>query len=57
LGSSKSDVVSNLGEPARKNNEEEWVYDAEHTCELPEYMTLYFYDGKVVRVVLSAPDA
>lgn len=56
LGSTKADVAANLGEPARKNNADEWVYDAEHTCELPEYMTLFFHDGKITRVVFSAPD-
>jgi len=55
LGSTKADVVANLGEPARKEGEDSWVYDSERACELPEYLTLVFAAGKIVRVIFSAP--
>lgn len=55
LGSTKQDVLTNLGEPARKSGDDSWVYDSQCACELPEYMTLVFSQQKVMRVVLSAP--
>jgi hypothetical protein len=55
LGSTKEDVISNLGVPARKDGEDSWIYDSQCACELPEYMTLVFSQGKVIRVVFAAP--
>lgn len=55
LGSLKSAVLSNLGKPASMEGDDAWVYEAACTCELPEYLTLYFRDNKVVRVVFAAP--
>ena len=55
LGSTREQVRENLGPPAETPNPDAWVFNAECTCELPQYLTLYFRGGKVVRVVFSAP--
>ena len=55
LGSTREQVRENLGPPAETPNPDTWVFNAECTCELPQYLTLYFQGGKVVRVVFSAP--
>ncbi len=55
LGSTREQVHENLGPPAETPSPDAWVYNAECTCELPQYLTLYFKAGKVVRVVFSAP--
>ncbi len=55
LGSTREQVEQNLGPPAETPSQDAWVYNAECTCELPQYLTLYFQAGKVVRVVFSAP--
>jgi outer membrane protein assembly factor BamE (lipoprotein component of BamABCDE complex) len=55
LGSTKQDVLSNLGEPASREGADSWVYNAHCTCELPEYLTIQFNSERVVRVVFSAP--
>jgi hypothetical protein len=55
LGSTREEVRKNLGPPAENQNPDVWIFNAECTCELPQYLTLYFQGGKVVRVVFSAP--
>ena len=55
LGSTREEVQANLGPPAETPEPDVWVFTAECTCELPEYMTLYFHSNKVRRVVFSAP--
>lgn len=55
LGSTKQDALENLGEPARKEGDNAWTYEASCSCEIPNYMTIYFAEDKVVRVVFSAP--
>ena len=55
LGATKGDVLQNLGEPARRESDDAWIYDSTCTCELPEYMSIYFRSGRIVRVVFSAP--
>jgi hypothetical protein len=55
LGSTREQVRANLGPPAETTTPDAWVYNAECTCELPQYLTLHFKVGKVVRVVFSAP--
>lgn len=55
LGSSKDEVLKNLGQPKKKVVSDEWRYDTICACELPEYFTVSFKDGRVVRVVFSAP--
>lgn len=55
LGSSKEDVLNNLREPKKKVTIDEWRYDTTCACELPEYFTIFFKEGRVVKVVFSAP--
>ena len=55
LGSSKEDVLKNLGKPEKKKNTDEWTYSTTCTCELPEFFTLFFKNGQLFKVVLSAP--
>lgn len=55
LGSSRSDVLANLGPPAEETTPDQWVFHAECTCELPQDLTIHFRDGVVQRVVFSAP--
>ena len=55
LGSTRQEVERNLGRPAKKSGLNEWVYNAECACEIPEYLTIFFVQGSVQRVVFSAP--
>jgi hypothetical protein len=55
LGSTREEVQANLGSPAEMNGPNVWVFNAECTCELPQYMTLHFSGERVRRVVFSAP--
>lgn len=55
LGSPKEEVLKNLGQPKKKLSSEEWRYDTICACEIPEYFTIFFKDGRVVTVVFSAP--
>jgi hypothetical protein len=54
LGSTKSEVLGNLGEPRKKVKADEWVYETKCECELPEYLTLKFSKGRVVVLNLYA---
>ncbi|HEY6896127.1 MAG TPA: hypothetical protein VI279_02615 [Rhodocyclaceae bacterium] len=55
LGASKSDVLKNLGKPEKEISPDEWQYSVACTCELPEYFTLSFRSGRLVKIILSAP--
>lgn len=55
LGASKSDVLKNLGKPEKEISPDEWQYSVAYTCELPEYFTLSFRSGRLVKITLSAP--
>jgi hypothetical protein len=55
LGSSSDDVLKNLGEPKKRVAANDWRYETICECELPEYFDVFFKDGKIVRVVFSAP--
>jgi hypothetical protein len=55
LGSSKEDVLKNLGEPKEKVSANNWMYETSCTCELPEFFNIFFKDGHVIKVVFSAP--
>ena len=55
LGSTREEVQANLGPPAQVEGPDVWVFNAECTCEIPQYLTLHFEGGKVRRVVFSAP--
>ncbi len=55
LGSTEAEVLKNLGQPKKKVTSSEWRYDTICACELPEYFTIFFKDGRVIKVVFSAP--
>jgi hypothetical protein len=55
LGSSKQDVLQNLGAPKEGKDSDSWEYQSACACELPEYFTLYFRSGRMYKVVFSAP--
>lgn len=55
LGSTKADVLKNLGEPARKNNDDVWEYSTSCACEIPQSFAVRFRDGRLFQIVLSAP--
>jgi hypothetical protein len=55
LGSTQTEVVKNLGAPAEKNKEGGWVYYTACVCEISEYFTIYFTNGRITKVVFSAP--
>jgi hypothetical protein len=56
LGSAKKEVLDNLGEPQERLSTDEWIYETTCACELPEYFTLKFKQGRVVQLVLSAEE-
>ncbi|MDR2013285.1 MAG: hypothetical protein LBQ20_09660 [Rhodanobacter sp.] len=55
LGASKGDVLKNLGKPEEEISPDEWRYSTACACELPEYFTLSFRSGRLVKIILSAP--
>jgi hypothetical protein len=55
LGSTQEEVRKNLGEPVETQGPDAWVFNAECTCELPQYITVHFEHGKIRRVIFSAP--
>jgi len=55
LGASKNEVLKNLGKPQKEMSPDEWRYSVACTCELPEYFTLSFRSGRLVKIILSAP--
>ena len=55
LGSSKQDVIGNLGAPKEGQSSDAWVYQSACACELPEYFTIYFKADRMFKVVFSAP--
>ena len=57
LGSTREEVQANLGPPTETSGPGVWMFNAECTCELPQYFTLHFEAGKIRRVVFSAPSS
>jgi hypothetical protein len=55
LGSSKDEVLKNLGEPKKRVATSDWRYETICECELPEYFDVFFKGNNVVKVVFSAP--
>ncbi len=55
LGSTKEDVLKNLGKPESEISANEWQYSSTCACELPEFFTLSFKNGRLFKIVLSAP--
>lgn len=55
LGSTKEDVLKNLGKPESEISTDEWRYSSTCTCELPEFFTMSFKNGRLFKIVLSSP--
>ena len=55
LGSSKEKVFKNLGKPKKKSSDDQWTYHAICSCEIQDFFTLYFQNGRLSKIVLSAP--
>lgn len=55
LGASKIEVIKNLGNPARRNNEDSWEYTTSCTCEIPQFFTVNFKSDRLFQIVFSAP--
>jgi hypothetical protein len=53
LGSSRKDVLENLGEPQKMLNSDEWLYESTCTCELPNYLVISFKNDRVIQLGLS----
>jgi hypothetical protein len=54
LGSTKNDVMTNLGQPKRKVNADKWEYETKCECELPELLTIQFSKSSLVELNLYA---
>lgn len=55
LGSSRDEVLKNLGEPKKRIAANDWRYETICECELPESFDVFFKDNTLVKVVFSAP--
>jgi len=55
LGSTKAEVLENLGPPEGDQTENDWKYSSSCACELPQDFTISFRKGRVYQVVFSAP--
>lgn len=53
LGSTTAEVLSNLGEPQKRINANEWQYESTCACELPMYLSVSFKAGRLVRLALA----
>jgi len=53
LGSSKKDVLENLGEPQEVLKNKEWLYESTCSCELPNYLTIAFKNDRATELGLS----
>jgi hypothetical protein len=56
LGSSKAEVLENLGISQKKMSDNAWEYTSTCTCEVPQHVTLYFKDERVHKIVFSGFD-
>jgi hypothetical protein len=55
LGSTKAEVLENLGPPEGDQTSNDWRYSTSCACEVPEYFRIFFRKGRVYQVVFSAP--
>jgi hypothetical protein len=55
LGSTRAEVLENLGPPEGGTESAQWSYSTACTCELPKGFTITFEKERVVKVVFSAP--
>jgi hypothetical protein len=53
LGSSKEDVLKNLGEPEKRLTSNKWLYQSTCGCELSAYLVVSFERGRVIELALS----
>lgn len=53
LGSTKEDVLSNLGDPQEKINVDEWLYESTCACESPTYLSVSFKAGRLIELGLE----
>jgi len=56
LGSTKEQVLSNLGQPQKRVNPNEWRYESTCACEIPSYLTVSFKAGRLIQLELSAEE-
>jgi hypothetical protein len=56
LGSTKEEVLSNLGEPQKRINLNKWQYESTCACEIPAYFTVSFKAGRLIQLELSAEE-
>lgn len=55
LGSTKEEVIENLGLPVKKIEPDQFLYQTRCTCELESFFTLFFQKDRLVKIVLSSP--
>lgn len=55
IGATREQVRENLGPPAKTEGKDVWTYESSCAGEIPQYFTVSFRQGKVWRVVFSAP--
>ncbi len=55
LGSTKEDVLKNLGKPKKEISSDSWKYTTTCSCELQKYFVIYFRHGRVEKIVFAAP--
>lgn len=55
LGSSKEEVIKNLGKPKEMTGVNQWTYYTKCACEIPESFRLFFKNRRLYKIVLSAP--
>lgn len=53
LGSTKQEVLLNLGEPQKRIRDDEWQYESTCTCELPAYLNVSFKAGRLVEFAMA----
>ncbi|HKT24315.1 MAG TPA: hypothetical protein VJR04_06910 [Terriglobales bacterium] len=53
LGSTKDEVLSNLGQPQKQISQNKWEYESTCACELAAYLDLSFKAGRLVQVAIS----
>jgi len=55
LGSTREQVLMNLGPPEGPAQSNDWRYSRGCTCELPEFFTISFKNDRIAKVVFAAP--
>jgi len=54
LGSTKEEVLKNLGDPVKKGDGDEWIYSSSCSCELPSYLKILFKNHIIVKITFEA---